>query len=374
MATCRQRGRRFEFIVKRKGLLPKPIYLYFDEKKEGLKYCCQLEKLLDQGVVPEEFIRKSEGKLEGIAELIDEYRKLVSIKQNDKDLIKRIYEKIGEVKLTDVDFDWAECWVRDMKRVRNLAPGTIRHNVGALARCLDWGVRKGYLAVNPLRTLPRGYAQYTAQDKKYVAGKDDQERDRRLEPGEEEMIRRVLTTEYKPEGKQRPMELEHRQALSLMFDLALETAMRMREIYTLNRKQINIHKQTIFLEKTKNGDRRQVPLSTVAVKTLRCYLKEVPKGERGRGELIFPFWNGIRNSEELASVTSKLSRLWKRVFDHAGCDGIGFHDLRHEATSRFYERTSLSDLQIARITGHKNLAILKRYANLRASDLAGKLW
>jgi integrase len=57
-----------------------------------------------------------------------------------------------------------------------------------------------------------------------------------------------------------------------------------------------------------------------------------------------------------------------------GLDDLNFHDTRHEATCRLYERTTLSDLQIAKITGHKDPRMLMRYANLRGSDLAEKLW
>ncbi|MGS0893435.1 hypothetical protein ACVBGC_12960 [Burkholderia stagnalis] len=48
--------------------------------------------------------------------------------------------------------------------------------------------------------------------------------------------------------------------------------------------------------------------------------------------------------------------------------------MRHEATSRLYERTTLSDIQIAKITGHTDPKVLMRYANLRGSDLAARLW
>lgn len=41
---------------------------------------------------------------------------------------------------------------------------------------------------------------------------------------------------------------------------------------------------------------------------------------------------------------------------------------------RLYEKTNLSDVQIARITGHKDLRMLRRYASLRGSDLAAALW
>jgi integrase len=65
------------------------------------------------------------------------------------------------------------------------------------------------------------------------------------------------------------------------------------------------------------------------------------------------------------------------MVDHCyvgGCDDLRFHDLRHEAVCRLYERTRLGDVQIARITGHKDLRMLKRYSNLRGSDLAEMLW
>jgi integrase len=58
----------------------------------------------------------------------------------------------------------------------------------------------------------------------------------------------------------------------------------------------------------------------------------------------------------------------------AGAADLRFHDLRHEATCRLYEKTKLSDVQIARITGHKDIRMLRRYASLRGSDLAAHLW
>jgi integrase len=76
----------------------------------------------------------------------------------------------------------------------------------------------------------------------------------------------------------------------------------------------------------------------------------------------------------LRKTTSLLSQQFGRVFDAAGCEDLRFHDLRHEATSRLFERTTLSDLEISRITGHKDPRVLRRYSNLRGSDLAAKLW
>ena len=50
-----------------------------------------------------------------------------------------------------------------------------------------------------------------------------------------------------------------------------------------------------------------------------------------------------------------------------------FHDLRHEATSRLFERGVFDSMEVASITGRKTLTILKRYTHLKAEDLAKKL-
>ena len=63
----------------------------------------------------------------------------------------------------------------------------------------------------------------------------------------------------------------------MMFDMALETAMRMREIYTLTRDQASLPKATIFLEKTKNGDKRQVPISSVFCRASLCEANSRPR-------------------------------------------------------------------------------------------------
>jgi len=67
-----------------------------------------------------------------------------------------------------------------------------------------------------------------------------------------------------------------------------------------------------------------------------------------------------------------LRGLWNRVCKRAGLIDLRFHDLRHEATSRFFEK-GLNVMEVAAITGHKDLRMLQRYTHLRAEDLAKKL-
>lgn len=106
--------------------------------------------------------------------------------------------------------------------------------------------------------------------------------------------------------------------------MALETAMRMREMFTLRVGQIDLKARTIFLDKTKNGHKRQVPMSSVLLKML------TPVVEGGsENELVFPFWDG---KEPMAKATNRLSHLFACRFEKVGCPDLRFHDLRHEAT------------------------------------------
>ncbi len=63
---------------------------------------------------------------------------------------------------------------------------------------------------------------------------------------------------------------------------------------------------------------------------------------------------------------------FKRARARAGLGDLHIHDLRHEATSRFFEK-GLNPMQAATVKGHKTLQMLKRYTHLKAEDLARML-
>lgn len=371
MATKRKRGSTWHYTVRRAKLLPQPVYLSFESEAEGDEYIRRLEALLDRGIVPPELV-SDKAAAKDLRAQVDEYRSAQHISLDDAKLLPVLLSRLPvDLTLPQLTFTWATEWVTAMKREQNLSPSTIRHHVGALSRALDWLAAHGAVPMNPLRLLPRGYSTYTPDDQRAVekiegAVKVDEERDRRLEPGEEPRIRAILAGE-KPQGRQRPLQLNEKESLLLLFDMALETAMRMREMYTLEWTQVDLPRRTIFLSKTKNGSKRQVPISSV----LLARLQAADRDPSGR---VFPWWSGNPDKKVLAKVTSLLSRQFDRVFLAAGCADLNFHDMRHEATSRLYERTSLSDLKIASITGHRDPRQLKRYANLRASTLADHLW
>lgn len=387
MATKREKNSGWEYIIKRAKLLDRPISQTFDNEAEGDAWAAKIEAMLDKGIVPHELTAKG-AQYSLLGEVISDYLQTREVSASDKSLLNIIYARIGTTRVLAIDYKWVETWIESMKVQLNLAPGTIRHHVGALGRCFDWAGNRNVSAfiMNPIRKLPKGYATYNLRDgtlaKAFDEGhehQEDESRDRRLHQGEDEKIRGILHNE-KPERRERPMRLEYPEAMELMYDLALETAMRMSEIFTITLDQVNLEQSTIFLDRTKNGNKRQVPLTSVAKRRIEEYLTIVNTasgsmaGFAFENGCLFPFWNGDVSRLGRKKISDRLSQRWGRVFENAGAEGLVFHDLRHEATSRFFERTTMSDLKIMTITGHSSTRMLKRYANLRASELAKDLW
>ena len=364
----------WQYVFKKAGLLEKPIYQTFDTEAEGDDYARRLEALLDNGIVPTEF--KRETRILTIAQLVREYERDAHPSHKDQGAIRAVLKSYADTPLMSITAGWVDDWITGMKRIEKIAPATIRARVGALARCTDWGMRKGHLVMpdHPLRTLPDGYAQFTATDTA-IAGvkREDIERDRRLEPGEYEKILAVIDGGVLAR-KQRPLTIEYPLAHRTLFVLAVESAMRLRETYTLTLDQIDLQKRTIFLDRTKNGDRRQVPLSSVALATIKDYLtvREIPDGHPA--DMLFPWWNGQHDQATLVDLSDYLSKRFKGIFEQAGAVGLKYHDLRHEAVSRLFEKTSLSESQIMKISGHRSHKMMMRYLNCRGSDLANSLW
>ena len=63
---------------------------------------------------------------------------------------------------------------------------------------------------------------------------------------------------------------------------------------------------------------------------------------------------------------------WERLKNKANIKDLHFHDLRHEAISRFFEK-GLSIPEVALISGHKDVRMLFRYTHLKAEDVLNKL-
>lgn len=148
--------------------------------------------------------------------------------------------------------------------------------------------------------------------------------------------------------------------------IAVETGMRSSEIVTLRRSQVDLARRVVRLIETKNTLPRTVPLT---VEATDLFLQALAHPVRPIDtDLIFfgePGKDGQRRPYN-------FNKVWLNIKHSVGCSDFRFHDLRHEAVSRFVE-AGLSDQEVAAISGHKSMQMLKRYTHLRAEDLVAKL-
>lgn len=135
--------------------------------------------------------------------------------------------------------------------------------------------------------------------------------------------------------------------------LAIETAMRQGEILGLRWENIDIRSGVAHLPDTKNGSSRDVPLS------LRARDALTRLGIQSQGKVFEWSADGLKCAWAAMKVYLKIKYL-------------RFHDLRHEATSRLFER-GLDVMEVATITGHRDLKMLRRYTHLSAKSLVAKL-
>ncbi|WES90764.1 site-specific integrase [Dickeya fangzhongdai] len=145
--------------------------------------------------------------------------------------------------------------------------------------------------------------------------------------------------------------------LLAIFQIALETGMRQGEILSLRWEYTDLRLGVAHLPLTKNGTSRDVPLSSKARQIL-CGLGERPHHENG---YIFSY------------TSSGFKSAWRVALKALAIDDLHFHDLRHEAISRFFELGTLNVMEVAAISGHKSMNMLKRYTHLRATHLVSKL-
>ena len=138
-----------------------------------------------------------------------------------------------------------------------------------------------------------------------------------------------------------------------LVEFALETGMRRGEMLALTWANVDLINRTAYLPLTKNGESRTVPLSSKAIQILQS----LPRSIKGQ---VFPI-----KPEAVAAAFIKATR-------RAGVKDFHFHDLRHTAITHL--ATKLPNLiELAAVSGHKSLAMLKRYYHPTAKDLALKL-
>jgi integrase len=231
------------------------------------------------------------------------------------------------------------------ERLKAAAPATVVREMAILSHVFnvarkEWGMENLSNPIEVVRKpkLPNG-------------------RDRRLLPAEIDAI----------------IEASGSAQLSAIMLLALETAMRRSEIYKITWDKVFLEERFLRTLDTKNGDDRDVPLSTKAISIL-ARLESRKTGQR-RVFTMQP--NSISQAFTRArktALSNYLSQCQAAGIEHdpTFLTDLRFHDARHEATSRLFEK-GLNPIEAASVTGHKTLQMLKRYTHLKPGELAKKL-
>ena len=339
MATFRKRSGSWQALIKKKGF--GQIGRTFDTKAEAESWAKVTESEMVRGV----FVSRQEAENTTLSETLDRYLREVSVLKKSH-RTEKIYaetwkKSFGPRSLASItSTDIAK--YRD-NRLREVSENMVRLELALLSHLFTIAVKEWGMTglINPVMQIRKP--------------KLPQGRDRRLLPGE---LDRIIAASGSP-------------LLPAIVRFAIETGMRQAEIAGMTWNMVDLKKRTVTLLVTKNGDKRIVPLSTEAVRIL----SELDRRIDGKvwGITSHAVAVAYRRAVSRARTTyEKECEEKKEKPDTSFLVDLTFHDLRHEATSRFFEK-GFNPMEVSAITGHKTLQMLKRYTHLKAEDLAERL-
>ncbi len=323
MASINKRGPyQWQVKIRRRGWSKQTKT--FETYEDAARWARKIETEMDDGI----FVSRKEAENTTLDEALDRYlrektphKKGAAQETNRINLFKRsdlASRFLATIRSTDI------AKYRDQRLEEGKSPYTVNNELILLSNLFnvahrEWGMES---LDNPVAKISRP--------------KMPKGRDRRLLPGEEELLSGSLGITMKP-----------------LFQIALETAMRQGELLSLEWKDINLVRKVAYLPETKNSESRNVPLSSTAVNVL----SKLPRRIDGK---VF----GVSGAH--------VSKTFRETCEKLKIEDLRWHDLRHEACSRLFEK-GLNPMEVASISGHKTLQMLKRYTHLKAEDLARKL-
>jgi integrase len=328
MASIRKRGRRWQAQVRRLGHLP--LIKSFASRADAEAWARETESSIDRGnsVPVSATARKNKGLT--LREMLTRYRETIVIHKRSRfqeesavDVFLR--EPICDLPASSItplmmsDYrDRRLMAVKPASVVRTMA--IVQHAFEVARR--EWGL---IASDNPVAKVTRP--------------KLHNQRIRRLSPDEQAALFNGLAK-------------SRNRLLGSVIELALETGMRRSELLGLRWVDVDLDHGLARIVRSKNGKPRSIPLTPRAIDLLRSLNHHDPR--------ILPMSpNGLR-------------LCWVRLCRRAKVIDLHFHDLRHEAISRFFE-LGLSLPEVALISGHADPRMLMRYTHIQVMTVRAKL-
>ena len=331
MASVRKHGDKWQARVQRKG--QSSLAKSFNNKADALKWARNVESQVDLGVLaPKQTMPR-------LMSIVDRY--VVEVTPTKKGESQERYRanQFRKTKVADMTMDKITGEVvaqyRD-SRLKEVSPNTVRLELAFLSVVFEQCRKEwGFAVSNPVRQIRMP--------------KPGKPRQRRLEAGEEE----ALLQACRESGAH---------YLQTFVILAVETGMRFGELTGVTWANVNLEKRTIYLPDTKNGSPRTVPLSIRSLNAIQTQPRSID------GRLFSAKPGSIRSAFLIALTKAQATQPDSTVF----LRGLRFHDLRHEAVTRLFEK-GLNPIEVGLVSGHKTLSMLQRYTHLNAENLIWKL-
>ena len=319
MATIRKRGAKWQVQVRRAGV--RSISRSFHVRKDADAWARQMEVQADRCELPND--PKALQRVT-LGELVQRYRDTVSVNKRGYEVERIVLtaflrHPICRKRLSDIrPEDFAA--YRD-ERLQSIKASTLKrefsplHNLFELARD-EWEL--------PLRDNPLDKVRLRIPQ---------QWRERRLKDNELDKL--LAAAQSCRNCLIQPIVL-----------FAIETGMRRSEILNVRWEHIQRQTSSLHIPHTKNGRSRWIPLTEGVIEIFNSVPFQAAR--------VFP-------------ISANAFRLaWDRVRARAGVTDLHFHDLRHEAISRFFEK-GLNVPEVALISGHRDPRMLFRYTHPRLS-------
>lgn len=329
MATIRKLASgKWNAQVRRKGHAP--ISKSFINQKDAAQWGRLIESDMDKGV----FIDRSAAEITTLADALKRYQLEVTPHKKGADrerdrLAVWLHHPLAKRSLSSLKSkDFAQ--YRDA-RLKQVSSNTVRLELAIVSHLFTIALKEwGIPAVNPLSGIRKP--------------KPSNSRTRRLEGDEEDRLLRAC------KGSRNAL-------LYSIVVVAIETGMRLSELLKLTWADVDFAKRLAYLEDTKNGTGRAIPLSIRAIEVLSAMPRNIATSR------VFYAW---------PQRPDAISGAWNPAKERAGIVDLHFHDLRHEAASRLFEK-GLNVMEVASITGHKTVQMLYRYTHLKPESLLAKL-
>ena len=325
MATIRRRNNKWQVIIRKDNF--KITYKTFSLKEDAVRWARETEVKIEQGLYQDITLAKTTT----LKDVLAQYRDRVSI-------TKRGYQqeryKINKIIRSDiVDKTLSQLtpivlfeYIEQQKKLYTAS--TINKSITIINLALNFAER--FLGIslnkNPLKFIKRlKESQFIGQV---------------IEPHEEALLLKHA-------------EFSKLYWLKVSIILGIDCGLRRGEILKLKAEDINFKNNTAVLKDTKNGETREIGLSSRAIQEL----KKLPVSIDGK---LFP----CKRLDTFTFYYKQLQR-WSGVKKR-------FHDTRHTFASR-KATSGWSITEIAAQGGWKQLQVLKRYTHIKAEYLAKKM-